>query len=79
MTYKIEKGILIPPHYRGGAKRKYPFDEMQMGDSFLVLCEKEKAKDVSATLKGSSKRMYPTLFTTRYISEEGGVRIWRIA
>lgn len=78
MDYKIEKGILIPPHYHGGAKQKYPFDKMQLGDSFLVLCEKEKAKDVSATLKGSSRRMYPMIFTTRYMSGDGGVRIWRI-
>lgn len=35
--YKIEKGIEIPECKHGGGKnRKYPFDEMDVGDSFFV-------------------------------------------
>lgn len=34
MTMKVEKGIPIP-HRSGDGTRKYPFDQMEVGDSFL--------------------------------------------
>ena len=79
MTYKIEKGIPIThkPNV-GGGKKKYPFEDMEIGDSFLVPCKKEKAQSVSSTLMGATKREHPKKFTTHYNLEEGGVRIWRI-
>ncbi len=79
MAYEIEKGIPIPNQYRGGTKRKYPFNDMEVGDSFLVLCSKKRSKNVSASLKGSTRRTKDMSFITRYISTEGGVRIWRIS
>ena len=79
MAYEIEEGIPIPPQYRGGAKPKYPFKDMKKGDSFLVLCSKDKVKYLSASLMGSTKRISHMTFTTRYLSEEEGIRIWRIS
>ncbi len=79
MAYKIEEGIPIPLQYRGGSKKKYPFDDMEIGDSFLVTCIKGKVKSVSASLIGSTRRVPHKSFTTRYIKEEKGVRIWRIS
>jgi hypothetical protein len=35
MEYKIEKGIPIPPR-RCGRKPRYPFGQMEIGDSVIV-------------------------------------------
>ena len=44
--YTIEKGIPAPPTSAGGG-RKYPFNVMEVGDSFGI-SSKEEAKRVSA-------------------------------
>ena len=80
--YKIEKGIPIPNKLHGGGpKKKYPFDEMVVGDSFFVSCKKEDSRKLCATLKNSTQRLPNTKFTTVYVKEEkkAGVRIWRIS
>lgn len=32
----VEKGIPLPKDRRGGSNRKYPFSQMQLGDSILI-------------------------------------------
>lgn len=78
---KIDTGILIPPIRRG--KRKYPFLEMEIEDSFLVECQEEpRARDtkivqVYTCLKRCKKRHGLKIKITAR-SVPGGVRFWRI-
>lgn len=70
--FKIEKGVPIPTH-NGGASPKYPFREMEVGDSILLL-SKDKAKYTG--LANGWARSTGWKFSSRFV--EGGRRIWRI-
>ena len=76
---EIEKGIKISDvlnNGRGvGAKSKYPFKDMKIGDSFFVECDKPKTKKLSSIL-GCAGRCKPMKFTVRQV--ENGIRTWRI-
>ena len=88
---KIDKGVPIPePVARKpnlGAQRKYPWIEMEVGDSFLVSLG-PKAKDELGRDQwpnhwpnriGSINSQYkPKRFITRVVAP-GQVRIWRVA
>lgn len=71
--FKIEKGIPVPAKGTGRASM-YPWDDMEIGDSFFVKGKK------SSALSATTKRIAKTRgfkFTVRQL--EGGVRVWRIA
>ncbi len=68
MMIKIEKGIPVITRYR------YPFLEMEVGDSFFV--PGFSSKDMSGSLTRVRKLHPGWKFTTRTI--DGGVRVWRI-
>lgn len=73
-AFTIESNI---PRPRGwGGKQKYPWDEMEIGDSFYV-----KGTTVSrlcqAALSHAKSRNNGKKFSCR--SEKGGARVWRIA
>lgn len=75
---KIEKGIPIPPPTSQG-NVKYPWREMEVGDSFFVSAK--TPKDCSRMQSGfgaSWKRFKPMKFTSRIENEGAGVRVWRI-
>ena len=83
---QIEKDIPIPPIPRSGGrhkgrwKRKYPFPDMGIGDSFFVPAESKAAARSRANVLLISAREwgardYGFKFTTR--TYEDGVRIWR--
>lgn len=72
--FKIEKNIQIPP--LRGASKKYPLSEMEIGDSFLVPCDKEDADAVRNRVTQNFYSIRPKRFTGRVV--EGGVRVWRI-
>ncbi len=66
---EIEDGIEIPEP-KGGVKR-YPFDELEIGQSFVL--ESKGNSSVQA-----ARKKYPDRkFTVRVTTE--GVRVWRIA
>ena len=77
--YKMEKGIPLAWIRRRRPSLKYPFDQMEAGDSFFVplnagdelksLCGRVTHATISATKRLGRK------FTLR--SGETGVRIWR--
>jgi len=72
MNYKIEKNIPVSKNY-AGRSAKYPFGEMEIGDSVLI--EGLKSKPVvaaSAYGKNNGKK-----FSSR--AEGNGFRIWRIS
>ena len=80
MAYKIEKDV---PLCRPSSKlNKYPFDQMEVGDSFLVPYAEAKSARMAALTRnaGQYKKLpkYITVqrhFVTRTV--DGGMRIWR--
>ena len=69
--YKIEKGIEIPES--GSGVPKYPWKEMEVGDSFFVKNVPYNTLHSSTSYAGSR---YHMKFSARKV--EGGYRIWRI-
>lgn len=68
---KIDKGIPLPP--QGPAQRKYPWIEMEVGDSFVVRVGTHTAR----CLAGNASRKYaPKKF--RHGASDGVTRIWRV-
>jgi len=79
--FKIEKNIPIPKICRPGRNFIYPFNEMEVGDSFFVPLNGEKKTAVQASIVNSAARRKEPggkRFTTRYMAEEDGIRCWRI-
>lgn len=82
----IEKGIPIPPPSRGGRPAKYPFNGMQIGESFSVPLSGEmhpNGGDMAyQRLKNAAVRRAKTHggeYRIRTLRGEGVVRCWRIA
>jgi hypothetical protein len=78
---KIEKNIQIPKSKGAGAPLKYPFNKLNIGDSFFIPFNKDSKLNLGNSLRISAilwaKRNNPKIrFTTR--SSNGGIRIWRI-
>lgn len=72
---KIDKGVPIPTEVH--KNRKYPWYEMEVGDSFF-------AKNAYSTMAGSKKGAELTsgfVFTIKVVVENGvkGCRVWRKA
>lgn len=68
---KIDKGIPVPTS-RWGRARKYPFGDLEIGDSFFTDTKQETVgSSVAIYAKFNKKKL-----TTR--SENGGTRVWRI-
>lgn len=63
---EIEKGISIPH-----CKKYYPFDLMEVGDSFVS--DMRAVQDCACL---ANKRLAPRRFTTRKLSD-GTFRCWR--
>ena len=71
----IEKGIPLPDK-----NTQYPFNAMEVGDSFLVKCavnEMPRVKNslFSAIRKFSIKHKSKSKFASRRV--DGGIRVWR--
>ena len=83
-TYKIEKGIKIPPvSYRTGTAKASPFaltlNALNKGESFLVKepSEMMRAEKVMRDMTARERNSGGTRkFTARRLN--GGVRIWRV-
>ena len=67
MGIEIEDGIPIPP--AEGRASKYPWDEINIGQSFLIPGRQKKLI--------VPKRLKPRKFTQRV--DETGLRVWRTA
>jgi len=70
---KISKGIM-PPESRG-APRKYPFDEMEVGDSFDIPIEDDKTARGSVYVSATRLGMKASI---RAIEDKGIYRVWRV-
>lgn len=69
--FKIEKGVPIP-----GSRAKYPFVEMEIGDSFFVEVGEDQRRITSQRISGSSQNYGEKKFSVRTV--KGGLRIWRV-
>jgi hypothetical protein len=75
--YKIDRGIPTPPQERWN--KKYPFSQMEVGDSFAVKSKSElsSAKSSARDYAERHKGFRVTIKTTRESPEIYG-RVWRI-
>lgn len=74
---QIDKGIPIPTKMQLGRRSKYPFDIMDVGDSFFV--PGRDGKSFGGTVTAARKRLTDMAFEMRTVKEDGviGVRVWR--
>jgi hypothetical protein len=70
---KIEKGIPMP-----NAEGKYPFKQMDVGDSFAVKVEDKRTSSRVSTYAHYAGKRLGMKFTVRTIDKKI-VRVWRIA
>jgi hypothetical protein len=72
---KIDKNVPIP---KGRHNAKYPWKELEVGDSFFI-----PGKDAKSTsgIKRSAKNSAGIDILTRAVTENGvnGMRVWRFA
>lgn len=73
MTFEIEKDIPIPLF---GAKRIYPFAEMEVGDSFVVAVNFLRDKGPIRAAAYEYAKYTGRKFKTRS-QPDGSIRIWR--
>ena len=82
--FEIETGLEIPPKTRTA---KYPWKDMEIGDSFFVPQDgrgrKPLVSNLCACAKGYARRLGAGIdFSVRSVKEDGrgeGVRVWRTA
>lgn len=75
MNFKVDKKIPVPTHDGIlGRPRKYPWLEMKIDDSFVVIGGGHAA--VRSAMSCANRR-YDRKFISRKVA--GGVRIWRVA
>lgn len=81
MGYVIEKGVPIPESLSGGKTKKYPFLELEVGDSFLIEFNGQTPTALQNKIVNNFSnysRYHGTKYTSRIKRDEGGVRVWRI-
>lgn len=67
-SMKVEKGIIMPRHY--------PFPEMEVGDSFLLLPDQKRQTAHVAAIRYCAKDGSGKKFSFRKTPE--GIRCWRV-
>jgi hypothetical protein len=70
---QIDRNIPLPKPQRASKPSKYPWSEMEIGDSFMV--EGKTTAQMSGRVRYAEKTT-GFAFTSR--SVEGGCRIWRV-
>lgn len=91
--FKVNRGVTIPHMSRGGGSRKYPFDQLEIGDMFFV---PGKEKNTLSTHTSTISKKLGFRFVTRLVwmvgsDEEGwgtaskgdegavqGIGVWRV-
>ncbi len=72
---EIESGVPIPGLRRPGAKSRWMFETMEVGDSFSAVKEDAARVRLAASAR---KREHPGWdYTTR--KDGDGIRLWRVA
>lgn len=72
--FKIEKGVEAPA---GTKRRKYPFQDMDIGDSFFIEDASPRHNHQIYAAASYAGSRHGKTFTVRTV--EGGYRVWRLA
>ena len=81
-TFKIEKNVEMPTWYRWkseGYRGMYPFEEMEVGDSFLIPSSPNKLEKVRGAVANASlsyRKRWNTNFKGATRTVTGGIRFW---
>lgn len=80
-SYIIESNVPLPPKYRAPLKSKYPFEQLKVGQSFLVPMSEsegdiEKLKRRMDAARYAAQKVTGLKFVTR-VEDNNGVRVWR--
>ena len=80
MSYDIQKDIPMPGRRSGGKASKYPFADMEEGDSFVIPAEEgRRISAVRAAIDNWRKRHDMRIrFRARQL-EDGAIGVWRIS
>ena len=74
MSFVIEKDVPLP---QKNVRWKYPFDQLELGDSFFVV--NKDTTQMSALCKRASKRYGGRFVTSKAEKDDQtGVRVWRL-
>jgi len=74
MSFVIEKDVPLPEK---NVRWKYPFDQMDLGDSFFVV--NKDTTQMSALCKRAGKRLGGRFVTAKSEKDgQSGVRVWRM-
>lgn len=80
MSFELNPAVKDVPNVKRGRKRKYPFDSMEVGQSFLVKIKKdENFSEISNRVRSSVsqyKRKSGKNFSARQVAD--GLEVWRI-
>lgn len=81
-TVRLFKDVPIPEVTRGSRNRNYPFETMEVGDSFFV--EGKTARTFGGTVRNAIKKTKRNfVYQSHEITEDGvtitGVMVWRKA
>lgn len=75
--YKIEKNVPIPYIVRkyGG---KYPWEEMEIGDSFVIENPNLNARGYTQSYIGQPNIRYAPKRFSQHVQKDKSARVWRI-
>ncbi len=76
--FEIDKNVPLPARGTSTGGKKYPFERMEVGDSFFVPWTQGSKNSVNSSAYWAKKR-YGFGFTTRTDNDYGGIRVWRVA
>lgn len=88
-NFKIAANVPIPEAQRFGKTAVYPFDALQVGQSFFVAASEKRpnpAKSVASTVNSANKRLAPRNFAVRRVDDgapwgfpgQHGAGVWRL-
>ena len=75
-NFEIEKDIAIPTRDAW----KYPFNEMEIGDSFFIPLNGQDSIRLHHKIKSAARHYCKSnmkSFAVRYMKQQGGIRCWR--
>jgi len=77
--YPVTSNVEMPG--LGFRVKKYPFDEMEVGDSVLIELDKHDGPTIYASVKRSAYRLAGKKFMVRSVRGKSGmrtaIRVWR--
>jgi hypothetical protein len=77
MTFTVETNVELPTRKGGRSGSKYPFAQMDVGQSFLVGSADAKVTTLRSAIGAFMKGHTGYKFAVRAV--EGGIRVWRVA